>query len=299
MWHGTWGTSFFNFMAGFLLVGMVRRRPGEGFDRFAIERFKRLYIPFLIWSCIGLLARVPNELLFGNHSSTTLSIHMLWHGATYHLWFLPYVLLASVLSYLPLRYVLDRFNRNAMVTAAIVLAATGIVALAYFTPVALRMQQGTEGGWSVAGGHLVRRYPLFLVGISFGLLILAVPAVLTWVRRLFPLWFGTAMVAITMRQVFGLYPSVTVRVGAISAFLLGLGMDRFQEPPLLARLGRCSFGVYLCHFLFVEGGISIARAAGFTPAWWVDLGIFTFAAVGAFTLAIVLRRNRITAWLIP
>lgn len=299
MWHGTWGTSFFNFAAAYLLVASICRRPEVRFGPFAANRFMRLYVPFMIWAVVGLLARLPNDLLLGHTTSTRLNVHLLWHGATYHLWFLPYVMLASLLVFLPVRSILRLGNRRALLATAMVTGVISVAGLLVCPPLAVELQAGGRSEWSVGAGHVVRRFPLFLLGTAFGLLVIAVPAVIGWARRLVPVSLAVAVGSIVARQGFGLLPGTFVRTGALSAFVFGLGLDKARTPMWLARLGRASFGVYLCHFLFIEGAVAAARAAKLPATWQLDLGVFGFATVGAFATVMLLKRSRYTAWMIP
>src|SRR3954469_19111484 len=58
-----YGTAFFAVTAIFFLLHGISSKPDESFVKYATQRFRRLYIPFLAWSLIYLLLRSINHAL--------------------------------------------------------------------------------------------------------------------------------------------------------------------------------------------------------------------------------------------
>src|SRR4051794_32614364 len=96
-----WG-NFFRFAVPFYLFASLyfqslslRRYPERTLPQYAAKRFKRLYFPFITWSIIYLLAHSLKRVL-SHEAPLPLHLSVLWTGTEYHLWFLPFLLIASL-----------------------------------------------------------------------------------------------------------------------------------------------------------------------------------------------------------
>jgi peptidoglycan/LPS O-acetylase OafA/YrhL len=306
---GSWGTAFLNSLAGFFVVWALTKRGALSAPRFALHRIWRLYGSFLIWCGIYLFARVVNYAAFGKVSSLALPGQGLsgWErlraclseagivaffGTTYHLWFLPYLLIITLLT-LPL-VVLSVRSRAAMLNGATLFALATLVLLLAPEP------------WWVAASdlryialsHIYLRSPGYLTGLAFGL----------WIAAGFRprVTMHTALACIGL-VALAMYLSLTTelprhllnRAGATAAFIVAFAPWRGRVATAIGRVGRLGFGVYLCHVLFIEGYYACAHAMHMPPNLTVDLSVFGLSVISSFGAAYALSRVRWLAWTIP
>src|SRR3954464_11787048 len=116
------GTPFFTLAAVFFVLTGLSTKASAGWGAYALQRFKRLYIPFLVWSVIYLLLRTGKRTLLTTDGLVKLDSARLLLGTARHLWFLPFILMACIAIY-PLRYVLPRLKWGRVPLAAVCLAA--------------------------------------------------------------------------------------------------------------------------------------------------------------------------------
>src|ERR1051325_803437 len=110
------GTPFFALAAIFFLLTGLSTKSSAGWGAYALQRFKRLYIPFLVWSVIYLLLRTGKRTLLTTDGLVKLDTPRLLLGTARHLWFLPFILMACIAVY-PLRYLLPRLRAGRIVVA--------------------------------------------------------------------------------------------------------------------------------------------------------------------------------------
>src|SRR5882762_389721 len=90
-----YGTAFFVITAVFFLLHGISSKPDEGFAVYAAQRFRRLYLPFLVWSLIYLLLRTMNRAFVVQKEPVHLNVSRLFMGTARHLWFLPFIFLTG------------------------------------------------------------------------------------------------------------------------------------------------------------------------------------------------------------
>ena len=75
----------------------LRRKSDRTLLGYIAARFRRLYLPFLAWSVIYLIARDVKRVKLAGSGLVKLQPGLLWRGIEYHLWFLPYLLGFSII----------------------------------------------------------------------------------------------------------------------------------------------------------------------------------------------------------
>lgn len=299
---GRFGTRLFSILAAYFLVRHVMAKPAEGWPHFAWGRFRRIYLPFLAWSLIYLAVRPVNRLLTGNETSLSeFKWEFLWIGTTYHLWFLPHVLAAGLLAYPLARWALQTERRQTVAGAVFVLG--WVIA---FIPVPDALDPITKRGSFFA--MLLYITPSFLWGIGMGLW--RAHRVGPWVGRrearlLVFLLIACLVVSLafppesTVERGHRLYDGLIFRIRLLALGLAALAFARWHGPAaeFMARFGRLSMGVYLCHILFVEGLHSFSRAYHIPASPLTDAATFLISVPLSFLTSWLLIRSPRTAWL--
>src|SRR5262245_33047669 len=87
---------FFLFASLYFQSLSLRRSGGRNLSQYVLSRLRRLYLPFLAWSLIYLLARDLKRVYLLKLGLVKLELGLLWKGTEYHLYFLPLLLACSV-----------------------------------------------------------------------------------------------------------------------------------------------------------------------------------------------------------
>lgn len=312
---GRFSTPLFSLLAAFFLVRHFRARADGAIRKFVRARVVRIVVPFLAWSVLYYLSRDLNFLLFGKVTTLKIDWNLLWSGTTYHLWFLPFLMVMSVLSLPGILAVLG--NRRAEVAAAVALFGGGIALT--LTSHASYLPETLRDPFSFAQ-VLYYRSPAFLWGLALGLACRsgAPPRVGRWgvlavgvtVAMCLVGYLAAVMARWVPSEATGLgvsSPILLIRLAAVGIMVIAFANWRGELVTRLSSLGRLSYGVYLSHVLFIEFahairiavqtrvfGMSEPKATAAT-----DIAVFVFALIASLAASWALRRNRSTRWLIP
>ena len=288
---GSWGTAFLNSLAGFFVVFALQRRADRGLLAFAGHRVWRVYGAFLVWSLLYLAARGVNFVLFHKRSMIEWEWDLLFFGTTYHLWFLPYLLIITLLTLPLVAWALRSRPRMVGVSVLFVVAASAVLIL----PEPEMLSRGRE---ALPLFHLYSRAPGFFFGLAIGL----------WMLAGFRPRVGIPHALVCAGIVAGcMYLSLTTelpkhvlnRVAATAAIMVAFAPWQGAVARWLASMGTLGFGVYLCHVLFVEAFITVLTRAGVAQSFRVDLLVFVMDVVASFAFAWLMRRSKWLARLIP
>jgi peptidoglycan/LPS O-acetylase OafA/YrhL len=289
------GVPFFLFASLYFQSLSLHRNPDRTLGRFIAERFSRLYLPFLVWSVIYLIARDAERIKINHLPPVRLRISMLWTGTEYHLWFLPFllgwVIVLAVLYYgLILR---DRRLRWLVIAAAFTAACIAAARPAPQLPDATLM---TYDNPAITYAYWLMAAPAALGALAFGPLmamgptIYAVPAALGWA--------GLALVAVcSYRQVFHGIELAPRALTGLGSMLVALVPWKNSAIPALARVGRKGYGIYLCHVIPVEIIHTVFHHLHLGPSPWLDVANFAISFLGAWGIVVLLEKSPKTAWL--
>lgn len=234
----------FVMMSFFLLQRKILGTPKESFVRRLWPRVTRLAPAYLGWTAIYLLARVVKHAVVGGGALEVEWLSWLLLGAaSYQLYFVPALIYGSIL-FLPLMMWGALAKRRwgismSMAVSAILLVSTlWIARLAPYQRLPFELRQMVGLAWMVplAAGMAM----LAPLGIRLG-------------------WPGKMVACVVGGTLFGLgvagWFKGAAYVLAVTGSLFGLSLIRFDVrlPVWLSRLSVLSFGIYLCHGLFVEG----------------------------------------------
>ena len=270
----------------FIWHGLVEK-PGRDFRSFAVSRFTRIYLPFLAWSLIYLAFKAVKKLALPEEPNVFPGIDFLWTGSFYHLWFMPFILVVSLLVF-PLGKRLAVRRSAELIVAEIFTLAGAILAL---SPA-----------------------PAWLAYVTAGVFVWnALPAVFWGVALSVAFHRGTA--PILQRPAAAIAGLVVA--GLCTAWVWHFGRDNLAENLAgvacvvtalapwnaswlrqVARFGPLAFGIYFSHLLFIKTAEAILTKLGGGISPLVDVAVFLVAVVGSTMLAWGLSQARCTRWLV-
>ncbi len=301
---GRVGVPLFAASASFFCVQSALRRAPKALGSYAEDRMLRLIVPFGAWSLIYIAARALKPLITGS-GVLRLDYTNLYSGTALHLWFLPFLFVATVLL-----YTLARALRDWPRVFAGTLFALGVPALIPPT------------NWldtvTLPRGYNPAAFTIFTLGFDCGAALLLGGALAAWLsgrslssvigaswRMVGYACIGIAVGLVAWSLVIGRTNSVENIAGVL---LLIVGLLPYDGPWVRhgAVLGSAAFGVYLCHFLFLDGMRTLVptvigkvfRIAPFADTWWWNITTFVAACELATVTTIALCRSRWTAWLV-
>jgi len=285
---GRFAVPFFVFSTVFFVFEGLARRPERTFGQYARLRFVRIYLPFLAWSVIYLGFKLVKGFLLPEQPNDYPGLEILWTGGFYHLWFLPFILVVSLLAFVTAKATAGR--GRAELAVAIAGAVAGTVLAVTPTP-GFVLRAGTFAGcvtnalpavcWALALGIAVR-HPATRVlerpaATIAGLLL--VVASTAWVWR-----FGGAKLPETL--------------AGLGVMVAALGPARTVWIGRLARLGPLAYGIYFAHMLFIKVLEAVAVRLDAPVTWQQDVTVVLIAAAASTLLARALSRRAATRWLV-
>ncbi|MBY0313515.1 MAG: acyltransferase [Phycisphaerales bacterium] len=291
---GAAGTAYLNILAGFFTIIALQKflAKGQTSGRFLRHRFWRIGAPFVVWSGVYLAARGVNYLVFGKVTGFEWDWTVLFYGTIYHLWFLPYLIMATVVTF-PMIYLgLKRPQVLIPMAALMMMLAASIILL---PPIPL--PEDHTDPFRIAG-IVIGRLPGFLLGLGFGML---------WTAGYRPrvgkqtalVCLIVAAVAVWLTVASELPQLLLNRVAGVCGLIAAFAPWRGVIAQRLASMGALGFGVYLSHVLFVELAVAVMRRIRVEPSITTDLIALSFVVLASFGLSHAIRNVRALRWLIP
>ena len=283
---------FYLFASMYYQAISFQRRPDQPLKPYVVKRFRRLYGPFLAWGAIYLAARNVKRLTMIDYPPVKLSLSMLWGGTEYHLWFLPFLLVASIVAAVICRAIL-RWPATRWPAVAVAISLLLFVA---FSPQPRGMSDH----------FLSRTYALWqmwwaltsaLAGMAFAWIVVFGS---TPLRRV-PSIVGAGGIVLAcwmlLQQALHGWMMLPRALAGLGCMLAALAPWHGPAVRALARLGRFGYGIYLSHVLVVEMIRATMHHMGFDPSIWLDLLVFALGFAGSISIAKLLSRNPKLAWL--
>lgn len=299
-------TELFLLIACFLLVVSLQRRP-RGYVATIAEQSRRLLLPFVFWTMFFGFYSLIKAQNFGYFDSawTNLTSPTAWVGnlllgdVKYHMHFLP-TLFGLVLFY-PLFLVAYRFP---------------IAGLAILPLLILKWELDRQV-WSTFWGTDALPYAVRLVKlmtyVGFGMAAAALAALYhrrtakelqTWLPHVILL-----AVLLMMFKAFASHRTLSENAwqhsffpGYVADFLMPLilffacmALCTLRWPSLLSRIGGYSFGIYLCHPIFVDLAEIGLKSSSLSPIQQIGIKVI-FALTMTPILVVLLSRIPATAW---
>ncbi|HEU4554236.1 MAG TPA: acyltransferase [Chitinophaga sp.] len=265
----------------FLFTGQVLSGRLQHYREMAVARFKRLMIPFFIWTLIYLAIRYAKSMYLHEPFEVPLVSTFLFKGSSYQLWYLPN-LFYLFLIFFPFLKVAGQNVRKANLTLMTVI----IIALVIIFSNNAGVQ---EADWFTR--HLRLYFVPSLVSASIGMLYYLNYNTIKskydgTARVLVPLLAALLFIA----QYF--QPHLFVSLLFIAVLFAWVLYQVNINSSFIKRLSDNSMGIYLVHGIFLEGiktGLSVAKhpVSGFLPT----VGLIVLVYALSFITSDVMSRN--------
>ncbi len=279
---------FFVLAAVFFVFEGLRRRPERAFLPYVRSRLTRLYLPFLAWSGIYLLFKLAKAVVLPEQPNEFPGLSILWAGSFYHLWFIPFILVVSLLAFLLAKGTLGRPRLECCV--GIAAAAEGVLLALATSP--------TSGLLSGPYADLVAgALPAACWAVALGILA-GYPAI-RWLEysaaRLSALVLVVGCTAWTWHEGSS---RLAENLAGLGVMILALGPLPAAWVGQLARLGPLAYGIYFGHLLVIKCFEAVATKVGWGVSWPLDVTIFIGSVVLSTLLAGAMSQWRGTRWLV-
>ena len=279
---------FFTYASVFLVFLSLERHPEQTFVSYALARFRRIYLMFLVWTAIYVVIHHAASLILDSTHTSSLRWSLLWSGAASHLWFLPFILLACLLANL-----LARCCRSSVIFKWVIFSVCIMagVLLALFprpdVPEAIRYSSGLSYDTS----------PSLMWGIAFAILYTTLGA--TYFKSAGMPIIGLAILILftALGLIYGRH-NFYENMAGFGVLLIALWPSTSSKLKPLAYFGPMGLGIYAAHLMFVEGFQDIAAQFGYVRLWWLDGTVWLLATVASLGVVLVFCRWRLTRWLV-
>ena len=260
------------------------------FRAYCLERARRLYVPFLVWSAIYLAARLVKHFVLGFGSPIVFSPALLLNGTTHHLWFLPFICLISVVTFgLANIFGTPQPGREPRWMLAFLIAGSVLAELP--CPIIL---ETTAFPLSYFVDHLWDALPSAFFGAAlFMMLRIIIPGT---ALRAIVLVIGVFSLFIEFAS--GIHPLAAHLAGASLLFLTCTQANRDWMKSLWPW-AQLAFVIYLVHVLFVEALQAIANRFGSTRSLAADLSVWALSFVFSAVIAKALSLRPSFHWIFP
>jgi peptidoglycan/LPS O-acetylase OafA/YrhL len=266
-WVGQLAMPVFFVLLGWYALASARTQP---FARFAGRRFRRLMLPWFVWSAVYGALSVVKALTAGQPPFAFLEPWMLLSGTALHLWFLPFAFAASLALAITTRHAPGLLGP---VPAAVICSVAALPALATdyaHAPIPARewLPALPLVAWPALLWSLSRHGRPVWLALPVAAL-LAVAALMAGDRWL-AAWFGLGLPAAT--ACIGLRLPGSRQTGTPSAGRTGRGTQ------VVGLLGSLALPVYLVHWAALD---FTAHSAGLDPAGPAGLALAVGLSVAA------------------
>ena len=285
---GRFAVPFFTAAAVFLVCESVARGRKRGVLEYAKNRFTRLYLPFLAWSAVYLAFKLAKSMLTPDMANEFPGLGVLVSGGFFHLWFLPFVLVATLATFVVVRRVIG----NAKAEARLAVATAGIgtaIAVAPLPGALLALGPVAEYWWMAL--------PAAFWGIAIA--IMYRHGGCRWIEKTQATFAGAAVALLATGWTWQAGRSLFAENLAGIAFLI-FALGSFEGPWVrrAAKFGPLAYGIYLSHLLFIKVCEACATRLQWTESMALDLATFALAAGLSTALAWSLSKCRHTRWLV-
>jgi peptidoglycan/LPS O-acetylase OafA/YrhL len=296
---GRFAVPFFAATAGFLLVASLADASKTRLRHFLRGRITRLYVPFLIWSAGYVLMKACKVHFLGDPQTDLPGWEFFYVGGAYHLWFIPFLIIASQLVFV-LNWFASGDRRGIQMGLAMLVV-------------------GATVAWQLTRWNLEPGPAAFMLEALPGLLW---GAGLAWATRAESARgprrdaFGDGMQAIITSSIaFGVCLIASALAGrsimlenasGVALLIFALATHRWTTRSAalgrivhpLGQLGQVSLGIYFAHLMVIKVGESLLPIIGADTEWGRVAFLATAATVVSTSVAVLAAKSPRTRWLV-
>ncbi len=278
---------FFVAAAVLMILRGFYTKPDRSLIRFTTTRLYRLGLPFVAWTVVYLLFKLAKRIVAPDEANEFPGWEILFLGSAYHLWFLPYLIVVSLLVGFSARYVV---HVQRPVLCGCVAAFVGIAWACTPYPAHQLPWDGLYFMW-LATPAVFGALAIFLF----------LQCRQDWWQYKGPIQICAAvtLIASTLFLMQAGRNGLAEMLAGVSFLLLILQWSaNGRVARRLGQLAPLTYGIYLSHLLFIKVGESFAQRIGVSVSPLSDLVLFTFALWGSVSLSWLLSLSPRTRWLI-
>jgi len=275
----------------YLLYQNIRRKPDQNFFGFAIKRVRRIYLPFLGWRVIYLLSSNLKRHFVSHQPFEPLGWSFFIAGTSLQLWFLPYILVATVGLFPVCRIAVGLRPPTRQIFLVVLILIAGAIA---FLPAPWPGE--TPPNDNVAAARYVvfmswETLPALLAGLAVAMLGLHPRMKITATLGVIVLIGATAWIFTQGRNI------PIENLAGIATLAAAMGPWNGPLIRLAARGGRYAYGIYLAHALFLEAFFAALGARHIRSTTPQKIVMFTAALGLSYALVWLLNQWRGPRWL--
>jgi acyltransferase-like protein len=288
---GRFAVPYFSALAMYLLYKNVQRRPDQDFFGFSTKRVKRIYLPFLGWSVIYFLSSNLKRHFVSHQPLEPLGWSFFIAGTSLQLWFLPYILAATVGLFPVCRAAVGLQPPTRRIFAVVLILIAGTIA---FLPAPWPGETPPNDNLPAARYVVLMSWetlPALLAGLAMAMLGLRPGMKITAALGVIVLIGATAWILTHGRNI-----AIENLAGVAT---LAAAMSPWTGPliRLAARGGRYAYGIYLAHALFLEAFFAALGARHIRSSTSQKVLMFAAALGLSYALIWLLNQRRETRWL--
>jgi len=256
-----------------------------------------IYLPFLAWAVIYFFFHTLLNRFGGDITRPPLSAKFFISGETNHLWFLPYILVAGLVTF-PLAQRLVHGVRHAQWIIALALFV-GLATAAISKPLFLLLLNGYTQSGTLFMYRAFTLTPCIFIGIGVYFLFQIARHSTHKMSKYLALFGGALFVSSIVYNCLLPTNPVLETIAGLGLALLTFWPKRTAFLTKMGTLGRFSYGMYLVHMIFVDICKTVrTHVFQMAPTWWYDMLTLLACILLSLGAAILLSRYRLTRWLI-
>ncbi len=289
-----WTTIFCRFAVPFFAAGLAYfailsgMKPSASLRNYLVSRTTKLYIPFLFWTAVYLGFKTFKRFVVPEQHYDLPGIEVLWTGGAYHLWFVPFAMLTSILGFAVGRFLTRCSDTQRLITACCLIVLSGLIANLVW-PICANMAEP----WR----YMIDATPAAIAGSAAAILVQirnkswmfepgrpsnSFAGIVFFVSIALLVWDGRNIVLETV-------------VGcSCLAFALSTTFTRLETR--FAPFGQYAMGLYFVHLLFIKVFETAGSKFHWHMGWSVDLLVFALTVVLSGFTVWLLRKHRLTNW---
>jgi len=283
----SYGVPFYIFAALYFQMRSFQRHPSATLDRYLLRRFRRLYVPFFLWTVIYAVVVWTKCYIEGTARPTLFQTAWLWTGSEFHLWFLPFLLFGTTLTAIACRLSanLPRLRMAIMVGCALFGAYLSVIR----RPDWLNYDSTSSEGFFFLNAW--KALPSLFLGVAFAWWLadrkedLRIPPAIGFIGLLM-------VVTMVADQFVNGYSRLDRTLSGLGLLLAALAPWPKQIVSVLAPIGRLSYGMYLSHLLVIGAMLGLAKRMHIPTTTQLKLFTWLATVVLSYLLAKALSRSK-------